>query len=152
MSIIKQIYSSLIRGPIYLIIFGLIFFGIGARLSLKQIILERYGTQADGEVISLTTRCDDDGCSYSPVVRFETQYGNKISFESTYSSSPPSYEIGERVTVIYPQETPERAEIKGGGMVFRIIFMIVGGVITSFGLGLFYINMRADISISDSYN
>lgn len=146
MTIIKQVSNSLRRGPIYLIIIGLIFFGIGAGLSIKQRMIERYGAQAQGEVISLSTHCDDDGCTYSPVVRFKTQYEISFSFESAYSSNPPAYEIGERVTVIYPQENPEKAVIKGGGMVLRLVFTIVGGIITSFGLGQFYINMRDDIS------
>jgi len=146
MRIIKQIYRSLIQGPIYIIIFGLIFFGIGAKLTLNQVLLENDGGQVQGEVISLTTRCDDDGCSYAPVVRFELQNGKTITFESAYSSNPPSYDIGERVTVLYPQEAPERAEIKGGGKVLRIAFTIIGGIIISVALVMFYRNMGADIS------
>jgi hypothetical protein len=137
MKIIKQVFSSLLNGPIYLIIFGLIFFGIGAGLTYRQSVLESAGEQAQGEVIGLSTNCDSDGCSYAPVVRFNTRDEKTITFESTYSSSPPAYEVGERVTVVYRLDSPEKAEIKGAGMTFRLIFMGVGGLIAAVGLGMF---------------
>ena len=130
------------RGPVYLIIFGLIFFGIGGGLAYRQIAFERQGAQVQGEVIGLSQNCDDEGCSYSPVVRFNTQNEQTITFESTYSSSPPAYDVGEAVTVIHSYENPEKAIIKGGGLVFQIIFMIVGGVIILFGLLFFFFNVR----------
>jgi len=137
MSVIKQIFNSLMHGPVYLIIFGLIFFGIGAGLSYKQINLERDGAQAPGEVISLVTNCDDEGCAYAPIVSFKTREGKTVTFESTYSSNPPAYEIGEKVTVIYALEAPDKAVIKGAGLAFRLVFMIAGGLIAGIGLGMF---------------
>lgn len=145
MDTIKRIYSSFMRGPVYVIAFGLIFFGIGAGLSYKQYRLERDGTTAQGEVVSFTSNCDDEGCSYSPVVRFNIQNGETITFESTYSSSPPAYDVGEEVTVIYSPDAPENAQIKGGGKVFRIVFMAVGGVIIAVGLFFFFINVRDNV-------
>lgn len=147
MSILNQISRSLLKGPLYLILFGFIFFGIGAGMSLNQKLIERYGVKAPGEVINLANRCDNEGCTYSPVVRFELQNGKMISFESSFSSNPPAYDVGEKVTVIYPQDTPEKAEIKGGGKVLRIVFTIMGGVVISSGVVMFYRNMRDDISI-----
>ena len=91
------------------------------------------------------TNCNDDGCSYSPVVRFTTQAGESVSFESTYSSSPPAYDIGESVTVIYSLEKSDKAVIKGQGQVFRIIFMSVGGVVIAFGLAIFSSNIKNSV-------
>lgn len=145
MSFFKRIYKSFTRGPIYLILFGLIFFGIGAGLTYRQRVLENQGSAAQGEVTNLVTSCDDDGCTYKPVVHFKTESGKDVSFTSTYSSSPPSYDIGETIQVIYSPENPEKAVIKGEGQVFRIIFMIVGGIVMTLGLGLFGSN------IQDSY-
>jgi hypothetical protein len=150
MSIIKRMINSFMHGPVFIIIFGMIFFGIGAELSYKQYKLERDGAQAQGEVISLSSNCDDEGCTYSPVVRFNTRNGISITFESTYSSSPPAYDVGERVTVIYPHEAPDKAEIKGGGKVFRLVFTIVGGAIIAFGLVMFYGNVRDNSSPDES--
>ena len=93
-------------------------------------------------MVSLAQSCDDDGCTYSPVVRFKTQNGQSVSFESTYSSSPPAYNVGESVEVIYSPGDPEKAVIRGEGQVFRIIFMTVGGIVIIFGLGIFGSNVR----------
>jgi hypothetical protein len=143
MSFIKKLFKAFMTGPVYLVIFGLIFYGIGAGLTYRQRTFERQGVQAQGEVISLAQHCDDDGCTYSPVVRFKTQSGQTISFESTYSSSPPSHNVGDVVRVIYSRDNPEKAVIYGEGQVFRIIFMIVGGIVIIFGLGIFASNVRA---------
>ena len=137
MSVIKQIYNAFMHGPVYLILFGLIFFGIGAWLTYSQSSLEKRGEQAPGEVIGLDENCSDDGCAYAPLVSFKTNDGITVTFESSYSSSPPAYEVGEQVTVFYLPDAPEKAVIKGEGTGFRIIFMIVGGIITAIGLGAF---------------
>lgn len=142
MSIFQRFSNAFMRGPLYLILFGLVFFGIGAGLTYRQRALEGQGVQVQGEVIYLTESCDDDGCTYTPVVRFETQDGRSISFEGTYSSSPPAYDIGEIVTVTYSLAEPEKAVIKGEGQLFRVIFMIVGGVVITIGLLLFGSNIR----------
>ena len=129
------------HGPVYIIIFGLVFFGIGGGLTYRQLKFERQGVQVQGEVVSLSTNCNSDGCSYSPIVRFKAQNGQTITFESIFSSSPPSHNIGETVTVIYSLENPEEAIIKGGGQVFRIVFMIVGGIIIAIGLYVYMSNL-----------
>lgn len=131
------------RGPIYVIIFGMIFFGIGGVLTYRQYAFKQQAIQVQGEVTGHTMgSCDEDGCSYKSVVSFETRDGKSISYTSTYSSSPPAYDVGETVTVFYSPENPEKAIIKGEGIVFRIIFMSVGGIIILFGLGFFALNLR----------
>ena len=104
--------------------------------------MERQGTEATGEVVSLVQNCDDDGCTYAPVVHFKTQDGQSISYESSFSSSPPAYEVGESVQVFYSLENPEKVVIKGEGRVFRLIFTIVGGLVIVFGLSIFGSNIK----------
>ena len=142
MSAIKKIFKSFMNGPIYMIFFGLIFFGIGAGLTYTQRTFEQSGASATGEVTMLAESCDDDGCTYSPVVRYKTTSGRTVSFESSYSSSPPAYDVGESVEVIYDLQNPEKAVIKGEGQMFRIIFMTLGGVVIILGLGLFGSNVK----------
>ena len=138
MSLIKKVYKSFIHGPIYVVAFGLIFFGIGGGLTLREYIFRQDALEAQGEVMGHTMGgCDGDGCSYRSVVRFDTQEGETVSYTSTYSSSPPSHDKGEIVTVFYSPGNPEKAMIKGEGIVFRIIFMIVGGAIMLVGMGVF---------------
>ena len=147
MSILNQISRSLLKGPLYLMLFGFIFFGIGAGMTINQQIIGRYGLQTPGEVINLATRCDDDGCSYAPVVRFELQNGRTMSFDSSFSSNPPAYDVGDKVTVIYLPDAPEKADIKGGGKVLRIVFTIVGGAVIASGGAMFLRNMQTDFSV-----
>jgi len=137
MSAVKRAYKSFMQGPVFIILFGLVFFGIGAGLSYKYFNLQLNGKQTQGQVVGLSESCDDDGCTYAPVVSFETRDGSTIYYRSNYFSGPPAYEVGERVTVIFDPENPEKAAIKGEGSVFRIIFMTVGGVIVIFGLYIF---------------
>ncbi len=146
MNIFRKLFIALMGGPIYIILFGLIFFGIGAGLTYRQRALEGQQGQVQGEVVSQNQSCDDDGCSYKPVVRFETDNGRTVSFEGTYSSSPPAYHIGETVTVVYSFSSPEKAVIKGEGQLFRVIFMIVGGVIIAIGLLIFGSNAKNSFS------
>ena len=142
MSLIKRIYTSFMHGPIYIILFGLVFYGIGFGLGYQQRSLIRQGVEAPGEVVSFVQSCDDDGCTYAPVVRFQTQDGRNVSYESSFSSSPPAYDVGEIVQVFYSPENPEKAAIKGEGRVLRVIFMIVGGLIIIFGLSSFGSNIK----------
>ena len=143
MDLLKRLTKTFLQGPVYIVLLGLIFFGVGGGLTLQQRIFERQGAQAQGEVISLISRCSDDWCSYSPVVRFETQAGDTVTFTTIQSSSPPAYDVGERVTVIYPPEDPENAIIKYQGGAFRIVFMAVGGVVILIGMLAYYYFIRA---------
>src|SRR5687768_6517911 len=51
--------------------------------------------------------------TYYPIVEFTDQAGQKTIFSSSYSSSPPAYEVGETVEVLYEPGKPSQAEIKG---------------------------------------
>jgi hypothetical protein len=149
MSFIKRIYKAFMHGPIYIILFGMVFYGIGAGLTYRQRSIERQGIEVPGEVVSFVQSCDNDGCTYAPVVRFQTQDGRSVSYESTFSSSPPAYDKGEIVQIFYSPENPEKAVIKGEGRVLRLIFTIVGSVIIIFGLGTFGTNVRDSFAFGE---
>jgi len=142
MELIKRIKQAFLGGPIFVFFFGLVFFGIGAGMTYYQIIFRQDAMQAPGEVIGLSENCDDEGCAYSPVVLFTTQNGTTAYYHSTFSSSPPEYKVGERVTIFYKAENPEKAVISGEGGVFRFIFMGVGGVIIVASLLFFASNLK----------
>ena len=73
--------------------------------------------------------------SYAPKVEFLDGAGKKFAFQSSMSSSPPSFSLGEQVDVIYPKDNPQTAKIKStmslwglsiilGGM--GLVFMVIG--------------------------
>lgn len=115
---------------------GVIFAGIAAFIFYQGYILERDGIQAEGTVIGLVESRDEDGTSYAPLIRFQTQGGREIEFKSSYSSNPPQYKVGQKVTVLYPPDRPGEAQIKGAGNLLALIFGLVGGF--ELLLGLFF--------------
>jgi hypothetical protein len=115
---------------------GVIFAGIAAFIFYQGYMLERDGIQAEGTVIGLAESRDEDGTSYAPVIRFQTQGGREFEFKSNYYSNPPQYKIGQKVTIIYPPDRPGEAQVKGAGNLLVLIFGLVGGF--EILLGLFF--------------
>ena len=102
-------------------IFVLVFGGIGAVLLLfagisyfrEQSFLDRAqvvtGTVTDYNLSS----SNDSGSSYCPVVDFTTQKGERVKYYANVCSSPPSYDIGEQVEVLYDPEDITHAQMNG---------------------------------------
>jgi hypothetical protein len=149
MNLIRRVKQSLSGAPLILFWVGLIFLGVGGGLTYHQFIFKMDALQAPGEVVGLSESCDDDGCFYSPDVRFTTMGGETVFYHSTYGSNPPEYKVGEVVTIFYKSENPEKAIIAGEGGVFRIIFIGVGGIILLAGLILFGVNLYHSFLIKE---
>jgi hypothetical protein len=141
MNLIQRVKQSFSGAPFILFLIGLVFFGVGGGLTYHQIVFRMDALQAPGEVISLSESCDDDGCFYSPDVRFTTERGETRYYHSSYGSNPPEYKLGEEVSVFYKADNPEKAIIAGEGGVFRIIFMGVGGIVLLAGIVVFGYNL-----------
>ena len=129
----QRLFSKQLLGPLAFTLFGLLFFAIGSGLTLRQRTLENQGVEAPGSVVGLQENCDSDGCTYAPEIQFKTASGQSIQFVSSYYSSPPAYDVGESVTVVYPFDNPADAIIKGDGQILHIIFMLVGGAVAAIG-------------------
>ena len=128
--------------PLILTFSGLLFFAIGAGLTMRQRSLEKQGAEAPGVVVALQEQYDSDGSTYKPVVQFQTFGGQTVEFVSSYASSPPTYEIGESVTVVYNPNESSKAVIKGEGQILHIIFMLVGGIDATIGFTLVIVAFR----------
>lgn len=74
--------------------------------------LEQNGAETTGHVVRLEESSNGDGgcCVYSPVIEFEAS-GQAWTFESNNASSPPAYEVGEAVPVLYDPADPNTAQI-----------------------------------------
>lgn len=70
---------------------------------------------------------------YTPLVRFETSDGEVVEVTAKSSSSPPLYDLGEKVTVYYQSYDPEGAQISGFFSMWWIHFLL-GGIGTLFVL------------------
>lgn len=102
--------------------------------------LNTEGEVTNGTVVELEESSSSDGgcCVYSPVVEFQVN-GQTYSFDGGNASSPPAYEVGETVPVIYNPANPNSAQINKWGerWLFPIIIipaMLFGALITTFFL------------------
>jgi hypothetical protein len=73
--------------------------------------------RAEGTVIGFTKRAASrmfggGGVTYAPVVRFRTIQGETIEIRGPYGRSPPTYQRGEQVRVLYNAANPETAKIE----------------------------------------
>lgn len=101
-------------------IFNYVFSLIGAGLLAgaiylyvdKQAFLEKAET-TQGTVIEMIPKRSKDSTTYSPVVSFTTKSGQTITYTSSTSSNPPSYDVGEKVEIFYDPANPNDAEING---------------------------------------
>ncbi len=107
--------------------------GVGAR---TQRFVER-AASAEGTVTELVRSRSSSSSSptYRSVVRFTAANGEPIEFESTFGSNPPSHRTGDRVTVLYDPDLPQRARIRSFGSLWflPLIFGGLGGVLTIVG-------------------
>ena len=92
--------------------------------------------QTTGIVIDHKSRSSGGFDSYSrllfPVVRFETQDGKTVEFESGLGTNIPP-RVGEEVTVIYDPSRPQEAKVTVGSTLrFRPKMLVVVGVAALF--------------------
>ena len=70
--------------------------------------------RAEGIVIKLVERQDpDSGTVYHPVVRFRDSDGREHEIYSSVGAYPPSFRVGDKVTMIYTDGRPEEAVVDG---------------------------------------
>jgi hypothetical protein len=72
--------------------------------------LRRDGSSIGGVVVALKESADSDGVTYAPIIKYVVE-GQTHTFESDNSSSPPAYEVGERVVLLYDSADPSQARI-----------------------------------------
>ena len=98
---------------------------------------------APGTVVRLlesrSSSSSSNSTMYTPVVQFTDKRGSEIEFTSSISSSPPSYDVGEEVEVLYTPSTPQDARIKGFFSLWGVATILgaLGGVFAGIGLGIF---------------
>lgn len=102
--------------------------------------------KAEGTVIDLiesrssssSSNHSSSGYTYAPKVQFATEQGQAITFITSSSSNPPSYNVDEKVEVLYLADQPNAAKINGyfdlwGG---ATILGILGSVFFAIGAGI----------------
>lgn len=112
---------------------GVILLAVATWTALSSHRLQRDGLRADGEVIELVRKRDDDGdTTWAPVFRFTTADGKVIDVQSSISSAPASHAVGESVQVLYRADAPHAARIDSFFQLWGLS-LIVGGLGVLFG-------------------
>lgn len=102
----------------------------------KQAFLEKAET-TQGTVVEMIPKRSKDSTTYSPVISFTTKTGQQITYTSSVSSNPPSYEVGENVQIFYDPADPKDAEINGFFLLWLgviilgfigIVFFLIGSL------------------------
>lgn len=128
-----------IVGAIFLLI-GIIDLGICVFSYQNTLNFIDTAISAPGTVIEVNRSGSNGSSNYYPVVQFTTDQGKIIEFQSNVGSNPPSYQTGDDIAVLYPEDTPEKARINSfsGLWLLIIIFAGVGGSFTIAGMGLLF--------------
>ncbi|MET9762311.1 DUF3592 domain-containing protein [Streptomyces sp. NPDC006372] len=124
------------------IVFGLIAFGalfvvVGLILAGVSVSYLTGAERAQGRVVALEWRTDHTSSSRKrrvndepvahPVIEFTSKDGAPRKFEDSAGTNPPSYEVGERVEVLYRADTPEDARLNGFASLW-LLPLIFGGI------------------------
>lgn len=68
----------------------------------------------EGRVVEMVESYSSDSTTYAPLVEFIDGNQQVHRFKHSISSSPPSYDIGDKVKVLYIQDAPKNAKIDLG--------------------------------------
>jgi hypothetical protein len=100
----------------------------------------RIAASAEGTVVALdeSVSTDSDGRrshTYRPVVEFTPASGAVRTFTSRTGSSPPAYDVGERVTVLYDPQDLGEARLKGTFSLWGLAIILGGIGVVFAGIG-----------------
>ncbi len=88
------------------------------------------------------------GYLYCPQVEFPVPNGQIFKFQSEFGTQPPSYQVGQRVPVVYNLINPSQAEIDSAMILWFVpgclIVMALG--FAGLGLALFGIGVFVELS------
>jgi hypothetical protein len=99
----------MIANVLFVVAFAWVYYAFSNDLALS-----RSGQSTTGIVVSLHESYSEDRscCVYTPVVEFDHS-GQTYTFQSSLATSPPRYQVGEQVSVLYHPDNPELADIEG---------------------------------------
>lgn len=135
------------------LVFGVVGIGllVGAVVSVqhtRSFLADAVGAPGTVQQLVPRTSTDSDGRSsttFAPVVEFTTARGESITFVSSTSSSPPAYQVGETVEVLYLADDPRDARIHDWFSLWGLPTILggLGSVFTAVAGGLTLVGRRA---------
>ena len=105
--------------------------GAGCVLAAREHAWLRAAQMTEGKVVEMVrSRSSKGRGTYAPRVRFADQRGATHEFVRGYSSSPPDFVVGEKITVAYdPVSFQGRIVTFGQRFGFAAILAVLGGAL-----------------------
>jgi hypothetical protein len=123
---------------------GVLMMVAGATVVLRARREAASRVSAWGVVSALQPRAGLRGSIHCPVVQFQTETGELVTFQSAVGGQPPLHSIGQRVAVYYARDEPQSAELEApavlwlvpaGMFAIGLVFAAVGtAMVLGFGL------------------
>jgi len=131
--------SSTSQPPLFLgVIFalvGTVFAGVGIGMGVWWTVWAVGARRTEGTVVSMVASGDEGGMA--PVVSYQVA-GKTYEHRSKFSSSPPAYSVGNKVSILYRPENPSEAGIDSlfDRWLFPVCFGGVGSLFAAIGWGI----------------
>ena len=93
---------------------GLFLVGIAVIIYVLGVSFRSNAELTSGTVsgFSTVTDSDDGSLTYCPMVKFTTNIGQQVTYDSHVCNSLPAHEVGDQVQIYYDPENPQSAQIK----------------------------------------
>jgi hypothetical protein len=133
--------AVLFRDPMWMVSAAFLVIGIGLAAGAgwhyrsTRAFLET-AIRVEGVVIEMRRR----GGSSAPIVRFQPPEGPEVTFESKLYTRPPTYSVGEKVTVLFQSARPDEARLYGFWDLYLLTVVLggIGAVFTLLGIVFTY--------------
>ena len=120
--------------------FGLVF--LGQHFYKKTEAFLEKANHTEGLVVDFNESDSSDSTTYAAVVEYRDRQGQNHKLVDSFSSSPPSYNTGQIVSVLYNRENPGEAQIDRGRANYWLTFLLGFGGVLFILLGAFSARRR----------
>jgi len=128
--------ADLVIGIVFPLVGGLLF-AIGAFLFFRTRNFISKAQEVQGTVVQMVwSSSSDGGGGYSPVYQFRAISGQMITVQDSLSSSPPMFEVGQTIDVLYDPENPQNARIKKFWSLYFVPILLGGMGLIFGGVGI----------------
>ena len=130
-------------------LFAVLLLGFAIYQGRKIARLEAAGLRAPGEVVRLKEEYSSSGgghYDYFAVVKFRTDNNVTVEFKDDIGSNPPSHRPGDKVTVLYLADTPQRDAIVDRGIWWNWAIPAILVLAAGFVMGLLVVVLRSGAS------
>ncbi len=115
---------------------GFVLLAIAGLLFLREQSFLNKAEHVMGTVTDLDRSESDGDTSYCPVIDFSTTDGQNVRYHASICSSPPAFDVGDSVKIIYDPSNPKNVQMENfwDEYVAPFVLGVVGLPLFGFGL------------------